>query len=190
MLTGVKMNSTKKELLDAAGLPGQTRGYNGFSFHDLGAAVGITTASIHYHFPTKANLGQQLVKRYTAEFMAALGDPKASPPSQRLRHYVSLFRAALSEGRMCLCGMIGAEVDGVPAEVSAEVREFFRANELWLMRVFEVAGAHTTTARGKARLFVSALEGAMLIARASGDASSFDDVTKTALAICGISGRR
>jgi hypothetical protein len=31
--------------------------------------------------------------------------------------------------------MIGAEVGGVPAEVSAEVREFFRANELWLTRV-------------------------------------------------------
>ena len=186
----MEVNSTKKELLDAASLLVQTRGYNGFSFHDLAAAVGITTASIHYHFPTKAKLGQQLAKRYTAEFMAALGDPKASPPSQRLRHYVGFFRAALSEGRMCLCGMIGAEVDGVPAEVSAEVREFFRANELWLMRVFEGAGAHTATARGKARLFISALEGAMLIARASGDTGSFDDVTKTALAICGISGRR
>lgn len=186
----MEMSSTKKELLDAASLLVQTRGYNGFSFHDLAAAVGITTASIHYHFPTKATLGQQLVKRYTAEFMAVLGDPKASLPSQRLRHYVGLFRAALLEGRMCLCGMIGAEVDGVPAEVSAEVREFFQANELWLMRVFERAGAHRATARGKARLLVSALEGAMLIARASGDTGSFDDVTKTALAICGISGRR
>jgi TetR/AcrR family transcriptional repressor of nem operon len=186
----MEMSSTKKELLDAASLLVQTRGYNGFSFHDLAAAVGITTASIHYHFPTKANLGQQLVRRYTAEFVAALGDPKASPPSQRLRHYAGLFRAALSEGRMCLCGMIGAEVDAVPAEISAEVREFFRANELWLVLVFEGAGAHTATARKKARLFVSALEGAMLIARASGDIGSFDDVTKTALAICGISGRR
>ena len=184
------MNSTKKKLLDAASSLVQTRGYNGFSFHDLAAAVGITTASIHYHFPTKADLGQQLVKRYTAEFMAALGDPKASSLSQRLRHYVGLFRAALSEGRMCLCGMVGAEVDGVPAEVSAEVREFFRANELWLMQVFEGAGAHTATARGKARLFLSALEGAMLIARASGDTGSFDDATKTALTICGTSGRR
>jgi hypothetical protein len=55
------------------------------------------------------------------------------------------------------------------------------------MRVFERAGAHTATARGKARLFVSALEGAMLIARATGDTGSFDDVTKTVLAICGIS---
>jgi len=82
---------------------------------------------------------------------------------------------------MCLCGMIGAEVDGVPAEVSAEVREFFRANELWLMRVFERPGAHTTTARGRARVFVSALEGAMLIARANGDTGFFDDVTKKRL---------
>jgi hypothetical protein len=86
--------------------------------------------------------------------------------------------------------MIGAEVGGVPAEVSAEVREFFRANELWLTRVFERAGAHTATARGRAKLFVSALEGAMLIARASGEAGSFDDVTKTALVICGMGGRR
>jgi len=186
----VEINSTKKELLDAASLLVQTRGYNGFSFHDLAAVVGITTASIHYHFPTKANLGQQLVKRYAAEFMAALGDPKASPPSQGLRRYVGLFRAALSEGRMCLCGMIGAEFDGVPAEVSAEVREFFRANELWLMQVFEKAGDRSATARGKTRLFVSALEGAMLIARATGDTGSFDDVTKTALAICGVSGSR
>jgi TetR/AcrR family transcriptional repressor of nem operon len=86
--------------------------------------------------------------------------------------------------------MIGAEVDGVPAEVSAEVREFFRANELWLTRVFERAGAHDAAARRKAKLFVSALEGAMLIARASGDTGSFDDVTKTVLAIYGIRRRR
>ena len=102
----METNSTKTLLLDAASLLVQTRGYNGFSFHDLGAAVGITTASIHYHFPTKANLGQQLVKRYTAEFIAALGDPQASSPSQGLLHYVGLFRAALSDGRMCLCGMM------------------------------------------------------------------------------------
>jgi len=86
--------------------------------------------------------------------------------------------------------MIGAEFDGVPAEVSAEVREFFRANELWLLQVFEKAGDRSATARGKTRLFVSALEGAMLIARATGDTGSFDDVTKTALAICGVSGSR
>src|SRR5262249_61769971 len=120
--------------------------------------VGFPPPGILYHFRTKASLGQQLVKRYAAEFMAALGDPKASPPSQGWRRYVGLFRAALSEGRMCLCGMIGAEFDGVPAEVSAEVREFFRANELWLIQVFESAGARSATARGKARLFVSALE--------------------------------
>ena len=30
------------------------RGYNGFSFRDVAAEVGIKSATIHYHFPTKA----------------------------------------------------------------------------------------------------------------------------------------
>ena len=112
---------TKTRLLDAASALAQTRGYHGFSFHDLAREIGITTASIHYHFPTKSALGQALVKRYTLSFLEILGKPDTAPPRQRLTHYVSVFRACLLEGRMCLCGMIGAEVDGVPAEVALEV---------------------------------------------------------------------
>ena len=180
----MEAGDTKTKLLDAAGALVQTRGYHGFSFHDLASGVGITTASIHYHFPTKAILGQALVKRYTLLFLNALGKPDAAPPVQCLRHYVDIFRAALLEGRMCLCGMIGAEVDGVPAEVALEVRQFFAVNLTWLTAVFEAAGERPITAQAKASLFLSTLEGAMLIARAGGDRNSFDDVTKTVLSVC------
>ena len=180
----METGDTKTKLLDAAGALVQTRGYHGFSFHDLASEVGITTASIHYHFPTKAILGQALVKRYTLLFLNALGKPDAAPPVQCLKHYAGIFRAALLDGRMCLCGMIGAEVDGVPAEVALEVRQFFAVNLTWLTCVFEAAGESPITARAKARLFLSTLEGAMLIARAGGDRGSFDEVTKTVLSAC------
>ena len=56
--------STRHALLDAAGELAQTRGYNAFSFRDLSERIGVTTASIHYHFPSKADLGRELVIRY------------------------------------------------------------------------------------------------------------------------------
>jgi TetR/AcrR family transcriptional repressor of nem operon len=177
------MSDTKTRLLDAAALCVQTRGYNGFSFHDLTDAVGIKTASIHYHFPTKSELGQALTRRYTNQFMTALGDAEIGPPETCLRRYVALFRTALDDGRMCLCGMMGAEVSGIPDEVASEVRAFFEANHVWLACVLERGGKSKSSAREQARLLVAALEGAMLVARVSGDRASFDGVAKFALAL-------
>jgi TetR/AcrR family transcriptional regulator, transcriptional repressor for nem operon len=178
----ITVADTKTSLLDAAAQLVQTRGYNGFSFHDLAEAVGIRTASIHYHFPTKADLGQALVTRYTADFLALLSDPDGAP-EERLRTYVGLFRQSLASGRMCLCGMIGAEVSGVPEELGQSVRAFFTANETWLAQVYEQQGLARTAAKRRARLMLAALEGAMLIARTSGDNATFEDVAKEMLAL-------
>lgn len=176
------MTNTKTKLLDAASACVQTRGYNGFSFHDLADAVGIKTSSIHYHFPTKAELGKALVRHYTMQFMTALGDSDAGTPEACLERYVGLFRAALQDGRMCLCGMMGAEISGIPDDVAREVRAFFDTNTDWLTRVFERGGTTKLAAQKRARLFLSALEGAMLIARVSGDPTLFDGVAKSTLA--------
>jgi TetR/AcrR family transcriptional regulator, transcriptional repressor for nem operon len=177
------MNDTKSQLLDAAALLLQTRGYNGFSFHDLAGAVGIRTASIHYHFPTKANLCQALVTRYQRDFLATLGDAADGNPEERLLHYVGLFRTTLSEGRMCLCGMIGAEVDDVPEVVGQGVREFFIANEKWLTAVYARQGANKSVANVSAKLMLSALEGAMMISRTQNAFATFDEVAELVLSL-------
>ena len=41
-------------ILDVAERLAQTRGYNGFSYADIAAELGVTKASLHYHFPSKA----------------------------------------------------------------------------------------------------------------------------------------
>jgi AcrR family transcriptional regulator len=105
------------EILDSAERQARRRGYNGFSFRDLAADVGIKSASVHYHFPTKAELGAAVAQRYTERFMAHLGDP-ADPevaPDALLERYVAAFRRALVRDRqMCLCGLLGAEVESLP----------------------------------------------------------------------------
>ncbi len=55
--------TTREILLEAASELLGTVGYASFSYRDLAEKVGIRTASIHYHFPSKADLGVALVER-------------------------------------------------------------------------------------------------------------------------------
>src|SRR5271170_2575953 len=55
--------TTREALLDAAFELLGTVGYASFSYRDLAEKVGIRTASIHYHFPSKSDLGVALVER-------------------------------------------------------------------------------------------------------------------------------
>ena len=52
----------------------QVRGFNGFSYADIASELGITKASLHYHFPGKAELGEALIERYADRFAGARGN--------------------------------------------------------------------------------------------------------------------
>ena len=63
---------TAARILDAAEDLVQVRGFNGFSYADISAELGITKAALHYHFAAKADLGQALIARYTSRFAGEL----------------------------------------------------------------------------------------------------------------------
>jgi TetR/AcrR family transcriptional regulator, transcriptional repressor for nem operon len=63
MTAPVLAATTRDALLDAAAVLLQDVGWASFSFRDLAEQVGIRAPSIHYHFPTKADLGIALVGR-------------------------------------------------------------------------------------------------------------------------------
>ena len=50
--------ATSQRILDIAERLVQTRGYNGFSYADIAQALKVTKASLHYHYPAKADLGK------------------------------------------------------------------------------------------------------------------------------------
>jgi TetR/AcrR family transcriptional regulator, transcriptional repressor for nem operon len=175
------MADTRTRLLDEAAAAVQTRGYNGFSFHDLAAAVGVKTASIHYYFPTKGDLGRALAERYRIAFLARLGEPGAHPPDVQARRYADSFRETLASGRMCLCGILAAEIDTQPAGVREEIRAFFDENRAWLAAALS-GGAPSPDSEARAEAMVAALEGAMLAARVDGGEERFRRIAEVLLA--------
>jgi TetR/AcrR family transcriptional regulator, transcriptional repressor for nem operon len=86
---------TAQRILDIAEQLVQMRGYNAFSYAHIAAELGITKASLHYHFSGKAELGQALIARYAQRFALALEeiDSKATPAPAKLAAVTSPCRA-------------------------------------------------------------------------------------------------
>ena len=177
-------------ILDCAQTLIASGGYNGFSYADISAQVGITKASIHHHFPKKADLVRTLVQRYraaAAEGMAALTANRATPQGC-LQAYVAWWAACIGDATMpiCICAMLAAETPVLPADVAEEVRLHFAGLTAWLEAVL-ASGAvdrafHLQSAPAvHAETFMATVHGAMLSARALGDPKLFDSIMQSTL---------
>ena len=171
--------SKKEELLKVAENKVRQGGYNNFSFREIANEVGIKSASVHYHFPTKADLGAELAHQYTDAFLAALGDVDdiKARTENPIDIYTQIFKGALlTDDKMCLCGLLGAQNESLPEKVQVEVKRFFDKNLTWLH------AAHTANGEANpahaAITTVSLLEGAMMISKALNDHSYFTLATQ------------
>jgi TetR/AcrR family transcriptional repressor of nem operon len=180
---------TPQRILDVAERLVQTRGFNGFSYADIAAALGITKASLHYHFPTKAELGRRLIERYESRFLDALAaiDRSGVEAREKLRRYAAIYRDVLRSNRMCLCGMLASDYATLAKPVKDGVKHFFDRNEDWLVAVLEEgrkAGTlrFTGPAPVAAQALVGTLEGAMMLARSYGETARFEAVADRLIA--------
>jgi TetR/AcrR family transcriptional repressor of nem operon len=172
---------TAARILDSAERLVQSRGFNGFSYADVAAELGVTKASLHYHFPGKAELGEALIGRYAARFAKALEtiDARGGDAPAKLAAYARIYADVLRDKRMCLCGMLAADYDTLPEPMRDAVLHFFDANGAWLTAVFEHGQAEGSihldgTPGDAAQALVGGLEGALLIARPYGELARFE----------------
>lgn len=182
-------DDTATRILDVAERLVQTRGFNGFSYADIAQELHVTKAALHYHFRTKTDLGTALIERYHRQFADALDTVALAEPEPlvALHRYVDVYRDVLRKDRICLCGMLAAESETLPAPMRQAVADFFDLNVAWLASTLE-AGRRCGALRfgpepaDEATSLLGALEGAMLIARLRHDRQGFDAVADRLLA--------
>lgn len=178
-------STTRQDILDVAEMLIQTRGYNAFSYQDIAARLAIRKASIHYHFATKTDLGVTVIERYAAQHAALLGEllrDEDAPAMRLFESYTVPYRAfAETPDRVCLCGALTGEFHALPAEMQSLVARFCDAHQAWLVTMLE-RGTSTGEFRFEpapvrmAATIFSALQGALLVRRATGRAEHLTDV--------------
>ena len=174
--------NAKEAILAAARQTAQAHGYGGLNYRDLATEVGIKAASIHYHFPAKADLGAAVARRYWEDIVDDLAslDEAGINPAGALERYSHLFRRSLENGnRMCLCSFMAAEYDDLPDIVKVEVQTFADVNIAWLSDLFAQEGLVRDDAVSKARAIFAAVSGAQLLARSRNDIALFDQMIDT-----------
>jgi TetR/AcrR family transcriptional repressor of nem operon len=182
--------TTHQKLIDSARYLIQTRGYNGFSYADVAEEVQVRKASIHHHFPTKADLALAVVEESRAGILQQISliAEGEFDPVERLRFYIEYWERCITDATapFCVAGMLAAELPSLPADLAEHVRMHFRDLSRWLetiltrgaqLGVFRFQGAAST----EAEAFISLVYGAMLTARAYGDPSKFAEVSRGGL---------
>jgi AcrR family transcriptional regulator len=179
----VRLNDTREQIMDRAAQLLMSRGFNGFSYRDISAHLGVKNAAIHYHFPTKNDLALALVDDYrkmlrsrTSEFMAYGGSALT-----QLEGFFAFTTKQCHLGR-CICpfGAFSVDFGDLPEDLRKATEKFMDETIMWFSRVMEVGRdegefSFTGEARAKALTIIAALQGARQLARIH-DIQLLDDV--------------
>ncbi len=167
------MDDVKTAILDAGERRMQQGGFNGFSFREIAADVGIKSSSVHYHFPTKEDLAAAVIRRW-AEYTSDHIDQEMAKDPDPVRVWTKAFRGtAFSDARMCPCTVLGAASQDLPDQVAAEVKSFFKMCQDKL--------AAEGLSASKAAEVLSTITGALVLANALGDTTEYDRATRDLL---------
>lgn len=177
---------TKTTLLNSAEFAARRLGFDGFSYADLAEDVGIRKASIHHHFPSKANLSVALMQRYheNVHSICSKIETNFSTGGARLLELVGLYRAGSDEGKqLCLCTSFSASRDSLSPDVVHQISLFRTMVTGWIASAFE-RGREDGSISGivdpdlEASATMSLLEGAQLAARAEENPVLFENAVK------------
>jgi len=165
-------------------------GYNSFSYADISDRVHISKASIHHHFPSKAELVRAVVAQYREEAREGMDvlDRQLADPLEELNAYADYWSTCIRDGTssFCICAMLAVELPTIPDEVADEVRGHFQDLTTWLASIlkrgmakgqFHLRGSPAI----EAKAFMATVHGAMLAARAFVDPKTFRAIVQPAI---------
>ena len=166
-------DDTKKKILDLAENLLLNRGYNGFSYKNIASVLAIKNASIHYHFPTKKDLGVAVIQRARDQLNTWIqfASEKNLSSAEFLDQFFGAFIQLLqTENNICLKGALETDYHTLPLEMQKETSLY--ASELiqWITELLtkgreEGVFVFSGSPKDKGLLVLSSLQGAVQMAR-------------------------
>src|SRR4051812_46001506 len=129
---------TRAEILALAVELVQTHGFTAFSYQDLSDRLHIRKASIHYHFPTKEELGNTLLEAYIEGFREWSQQVLAQgmAPTQMVESYFELFLGISDDcSRICPCAAFASEWSALPEGLRKSVGVLLATHRDWIQEV-------------------------------------------------------
>jgi len=165
--------STKDKILEITNVVLQERGYNGFSYSHISKQLGIRNAAIHYHFPTKADLGTAMIQRYQSQFSSwvAINELKYTCQYKKLfEAYITISRSFIEkQNTICPLAVLEANYAVFPENMQILTQTLSKDIRSWFTEIL-AAGQRAAiftfdgTPENKSVLISAALHGASIMA--------------------------
>lgn len=170
------MENRKKQIIDLAIKLVQQKGYVAFSYDDISKQLGVTKASIHYHFEKKEDLGVAITDRISKSLQNFLLVKKDATVSveEKLNQFIQLLAGRFTCIEICPISSLQTDFNSLPDIVQRKIEEVSRL-ELSIMEEL-VAEAQTEEIQNDtndiqsvAITLLSSIKGALLYRRVLGD---------------------
>ncbi|WP_299772725.1 TetR/AcrR family transcriptional regulator [uncultured Pseudoteredinibacter sp.] len=172
----VRKKNRKQEIIQISLELLQTHGYENFSYQDISSALGITKASIHYHFPKKEDLGQALceaIKQWHEDLFRQLRANDISAHEKLHAFVQALLSYAKGPNKVCPLSSLQADVAKLPMALLPTLQDLDRHELDFISQVLEEGRQNGEfsfpgDANAQASIFVLSLKGALQYSRIHG----------------------
>ncbi len=172
----IRLKNRKQQIVDLALELLQTHGFESFSYQDLSRQLGITKASIHHHFPKKADLGVALCEAIQSwhEREFARIQQMSGSAEEKLDQYVrGTLKFACGDTKICPLSSLQADIASLPEAMRPALKQLDDHELDFIARLLDEGRQNgefhfSGTARGQAILFVLTCKGALQYSRVHG----------------------
>jgi TetR/AcrR family transcriptional regulator, transcriptional repressor for nem operon len=182
----VKARTTKSLIVKTAEELILSYGYQGFSYNDISGLINLRKASIHYHFPTKEDLGIAFIIKYSRLFALWCTRVRNYSSREKLHAFCKMY-GELSQDckRICPIGMVAADYHRMPKGIQENAEKLIIQVETWLEEMIRTGMANkefkpTLNPQEMTRHIIYAMSGALKMARIFKDKSR---ITQTQAAL-------
>lgn len=114
----------RDEILQTADQLMMEKGYNAFSFYDIAEKVGIKTASIHYHFPAKKDLGIAIISQHKEDLTKVFERYAERSPVDKLELFFKIYTRVKENHHVCIMGSLASDVNTISDDMRDTLHDF------------------------------------------------------------------
>lgn len=137
-------NTTREHIVERADQLFYEHGYEHTSFADIAAAVQISRGNFYYHFKSKDEILDAVIKRRlgSTQMMLADWEGEGADPEHRIRSFIRILitNGAHIKRYGCPVGTLCSELAKLNHAAQGEARKLFTLFRVWLRRQFTLLG--------------------------------------------------
>ncbi len=176
----------KEQIITEANTLLVEKGFNAFSYKTITEKIDIKTSSIHYHFPTKRDLGIAIIQKHQQAFEQTIAKTNGKTALEKIGKLFLYYKRLVAEQKVCIVGALTSDINTLDEPLRQEILIFSEAIVNWTASILQDGQTQKVfkplpNTKLKAKQIIASLMALVQIARIEKNKTGFDLMTQMIL---------